>query len=163
MFLVGRREDNVRCKKILAAFLLAMVSVVTVAGMSACVTPGSTTNPTVSSIQPTTNGTGTTTSGTRSGVTAAPNDSLITANVLDITRLQNVVSDPWEITIKIQATEDVPGMYNPFKNSIGKTISVRTSEDISALKKGQVITVQVKGIGDEHMNYLLARNTKVVK
>jgi len=92
------------------------------------------------------------------GVPAAPNDSIVMAKVLDVI---NVGGDiPWEIVIEIQSSEDVPGLNNATKSRVGETIAVRTSEDVSGVEKGQVITAHVQLRGDERTRFFEASEIK---
>ncbi|MFC1953913.1 hypothetical protein ACFLWR_07315 [Chloroflexota bacterium] len=91
-------------------------------------------------------------------VPAAPNDSIVTAKVLDVI---NVGGDiPWEIVMEIQSSEDVPGLNNATKSRIGETITVITSEDVSGVEKGQVITAHVQLRGDERSRFYEASEIK---
>ena len=84
-----------------------------------------------------------------SPVPVAPNDSGVTAKVLDVIQLDGDAR--WEMVVEIQASEDVPGMvFNGTKSKVGKTMTIRTSENVSELKKGQVITALVRLFADEH-------------
>jgi hypothetical protein len=88
------------------------------------------------------------------GVPAAPNNSIVTAKVLDVI---NVGGDfTWEIVVEVQTSEDVPGFNNATKSRIGETITIKTSEDVSGIEKGQVITANVQLIGDERSRFFKA-------
>jgi len=93
-----------------------------------------------------------------SPVPAAPNDSIVTAKVLNVIHLEGDV--PWEMAIVIQASEDVPGLNNATKSRVGETITIRTSEDVSEVEKGQVITARVQLVGDERSRFYMARDIK---
>lgn len=93
-----------------------------------------------------------------SGVPAAPNDSIVTAKVIDV--IATTGNFPWELVIEIQSSEDVPGFGNFTKERVGETISVRTQEDISQLEKGQIITAHVRLQGDEWTRVLIATDIK---
>jgi len=95
-----------------------------------------------------------------SGVPAAPNDSIVTARVIDI--LDGSGDFPCEAVIEIQTSEDVPGYINATVQRIGERITVKTSEDISHLKVGQIIRANVKLEGDEQNRFYLAENIAVV-
>jgi len=97
--------------------------------------------------------------GPPSGVQAAPNDSIVTANVIDI--ITATGNFPWELVIEIQNSEDVPGFGNFTKERVGETISVRTQEDISQLEKGRIITAHVRLQGDEWTRVLIATDIKL--
>jgi len=93
-----------------------------------------------------------------SGVPAAPNDSIVTAKVLDIINVGGNI--PWEIVIEIQSSEDVPGLNNATKSRVGETITVKTSDDVSTLEKGQIITAHVQLRGDERSRFFEASEIK---
>ena len=87
-----------------------------------------------------------------SPVLIVPNDSVVTAKVLDVIQLEGDVPWRWEMVVEIQASEDVPGLlYNFTKSMVGKTITMKTNENVSELEKGQVITARVRLFGDEHV------------
>jgi len=92
------------------------------------------------------------------GVPAAPNDSIVTAEVLDVI---NVGGDiPWELVVEVQNSEDVPGFNNATKSMVGETITVKTGEDVSTLEKGQTITAHVRLVGDERSHFFEASDIK---
>jgi len=93
-----------------------------------------------------------------SGVPAAPNDSIVTAKVIDV--IAATGNFPWELVIEIKSSQDVPGFGNFSKERVGETISVRTQEDISQLDKGQIITAHVRLQGDEWTRVLIATDIK---
>lgn len=89
-------------------------------------------------------------------VPAAPNDSIVTARVIDI---KNVSGDlPWEIVIEIESSEHVPGYHNATENLIGEHITVKTTEDLSGIEEGEEINANVKLEGDENTHFYLAFN-----
>ena len=88
------------------------------------------------------------------GVPAAPNDSIVTAKVLDVIDVGGAL--PWEIVVEVQSSEDVPGFNNATKSRIGETITVKTGEDVSGIEKGQVIIANVQLIGDERSRFYKA-------
>jgi len=92
------------------------------------------------------------------GVPAAPNDSIVTAKVLDVIDIGGDI--PWEIVIEIQSSEDVPGLNNATKSRVGETITVRTGEDVSGVVKGQLITAHVQLRGDERTRFYEASEIK---
>jgi len=92
------------------------------------------------------------------GVPAAPNDSIVTAKVIDVVMPEGDM--PWEITVEILTSEDVSGLNNATKARIGETIAVKTSEDASNLEKGQVITAHVQLRGDERTKFFEASEIK---
>ncbi|GEM_PF-2725261 len=80
-------------------------------------------------------------------VPVVPNDSVVTGTVRAVRSTAGRF--PWEIDIKIQTSQDVPGYINLTKQKIGEVISVRTKENVAQLQVGQVITARVKVVGDE--------------
>jgi hypothetical protein len=93
------------------------------------------------------------------GVPAAPNDSIVTARVIDMISVSG--DFPWEIVIEIQASEDVPGLNNATRSRIGEMITVRTGEDVSDLEKGQTITARVRLEGDERTRFFIAEEIQL--
>jgi len=87
-------------------------------------------------------------------VPAAPNDSIVTAEVIAIQSQNHNM--PLEIIIEIQSSQDVPGYLNATKQKIGQQMAVRTNEDASRLIVGQVITAHVRLEGDERTRYYYA-------
>ena len=87
-------------------------------------------------------------------VPAAPNDSIVTAEVITIKRLtDNMV---WELIIEVEDSQDVPGYLNATRQKIGQQMAVRSDEDVSRLKVGQVITAHVRLEGDERTRFYYA-------
>jgi len=80
-------------------------------------------------------------------VPVVPNDSVVTGTVNAVRSTTGRF--PWEIDIKVQTSQDVPGYRNLTKQKIGEVISVRTKENVAQLQVGQVITARVKVVGDE--------------
>lgn len=95
-----------------------------------------------------------------SPVPAAPNDSIVTATVVT-TPKQNQGS-MWEVMIAIQNSEDVPGYLNATKEKTGHQMIVLSSEDISHLVPGKLITAHVKLKGDENTRYYYASEFHLV-
>ena len=91
-------------------------------------------------------------------VPAAPNDSIVTGKVIDVQSPRGDI--PWEITIEVQSSEDVPGYANGTRQKIGQQISVRTEEDAAGLEVGQVITAHVRLEGDERTRFYHARDIR---
>jgi hypothetical protein len=80
-------------------------------------------------------------------VPAAPNDSIITAKVISVQPAPGTY--PWELTIQIEQSLDVPGFVNRTGDKIGQQINVLTNENVSAIKAGQKITAHLKLQADE--------------
>jgi hypothetical protein len=78
---------------------------------------------------------------------AVPNNSMVTAKVIDIQDDGGVI--PWALTIEIRTSQDVPGYPNDTSDKIGLQLLVRTMDDVSQLKAGQIITANVRFEGDE--------------
>ncbi|MFC1910607.1 META domain-containing protein [Chloroflexota bacterium] len=88
------------------------------------------------------------------GVPAAPNDSIVTAKIIDVI---NVSGDfPWEMVIEIQGSEDVAGYLNATRQQIGEMITAKTQEDMSKFEKGQTIRANVRLEGDERIRFYIA-------
>jgi len=92
-------------------------------------------------------------------VPVIPNDSIVTAKIID---LINVPHDSiWEITIEIKTSEDVPGLANITKSMIEEIITVKTNDDLSRLEKGQIIIAHVELKGDEWTRFYYASEIKL--
>ena len=78
---------------------------------------------------------------------AVPNNSLVTAKVINIQEDGGVI--PWVLTIEIQTSQDITGYPNETSDKIGQQLPVRTMDDESKLKAGQTITANVRFEGDE--------------
>ncbi len=92
-------------------------------------------------------------------VIAAPNGSVVTAKVLDV--IQSTSGVGGRMVVEIQAAEIAPGFRSGISAvDIGKTFTMWTLENISELKKGQVITAYVTFVGDERGSSYLARDIK---
>jgi hypothetical protein len=50
--------------------------------------------------------------------------------------------------VLIQSTMDVNNLPNPVKDSVGKTVTVVTDENMTSFKVGDTITAQIKYVGD---------------
>ena len=131
-------------KKITVTFLLAMLPAVMLILWSGCqFSPSSPPSDIPSEPPP-------------SRVPAIPNESIVTAKIIDIKKLPD--SDFCELIIDIQKSESVPGLANIFEQRIGEKIAVRTIEDVTKLKKDQIITAHVSLVGDERNHYISASN-----
>jgi len=93
-----------------------------------------------------------------SRVPAVPNESIVTAKIIDIKKLPD--SGFWELIIDIEKSETVPGLANILEQRIGEKIAVRTTEDATKLKKDQIITAHLSLVGDERNHYISASNIR---
>jgi hypothetical protein len=82
---------------------------------------------------------------------ASPNDSIVTAKITRVQEGEGSLS--WVLTIIIQTSRDVPGYPNITADQIGQQLLVRTMEDASPLKEGQIITAHLRFEGDEHSSF----------
>jgi hypothetical protein len=89
----------------------------------------------------------TVTSSSHPPLPAVPNNSLVTAKVINIQEDGGVI--PWVLTIEIQTSQDITGYPNETSDKIGQQLPVRTMDDESKLKAGQTITANVRFEGDE--------------
>ncbi len=78
--------------------------------------------------------------------TVINSDSLITANIQAINKQAS--GYPWSVDILIQSSTDVNNLPNPTKTSIGKTVTVKTDQDMSTFHINDLITARVKDVGD---------------
>jgi hypothetical protein len=84
-------------------------------------------------------------------VPASPNDSIVTAKIIRV--LEGEGTLPWVLTITIQTSQDVPGYPNITADKIGQQLLVRTMENASSLKDGQIITAHLRVEGDERSSF----------
>ena len=89
-----------------------------------------------------------------SPVPAAPNDSIVTARVINTKKQPD--GSMWEVTVEIQNSEDVPGYLNATKDKIGQQMTVLTGEDVSWLKPDQLMKANVRLEGDERSHFYYA-------
>jgi len=88
-----------------------------------------------------------TTTATKPGSGAVVNsDSIVTATIQSITKQST--GYPWKMDVLIQSTMDVNNLPNPVKDSVGKTVTVVTDENMTSFKVGDTITAQIKYVGD---------------
>jgi hypothetical protein len=73
-------------------------------------------------------------------------DSIVTAQIRAIRKLSS--GYPLEIDILVQSSVDVGLLPNPTKDSVGKVITVKTDQDLTAFKVNDVVTAKVKYVGD---------------
>ena len=89
----------------------------------------------------------TTTSAVKPGSGAVINsDSIVTTTIQSITKQST--GYPWKMDVLIQSTMDVNNLPNPVKDSVGNTITVVTDENMTSFKVGDIITAQIKYVGD---------------
>jgi hypothetical protein len=81
-----------------------------------------------------------------SGGAVINSDSVVTAQIRSIHRQSS--GYPWAVDVLIQSSVDVDTLPNPTKDSVGKTITVQTDQDMTSYKAGDVITARIKYTGD---------------
>ena len=87
-----------------------------------------------------------TTTATKPGSGAVVNsDSIVTATIQSITKQST--GYPWKMDVLIQSTMDVNNLPNPVKDSIGKTVTVVTDENMTSFKVSDTKTAQIKYVG----------------
>jgi hypothetical protein len=90
-----------------------------------------------------------------------PNDSIVTAKVMNVQEGEGVI--PWVMTIEIQSSQNVPDYPNDTSDKPGQSLLVRTMDDVSQLKAGQIITAHVRFEGDEKKLLLLYLGHKLIR
>jgi hypothetical protein len=80
-------------------------------------------------------------------VPAVPNNSIVTAKVINVQEGEGVI--PWVLTIEIQTSQDVTGYPNDTREKIGQQLLVRTMDNVAQLKINQIVTADVRFEGDE--------------
>jgi hypothetical protein len=78
---------------------------------------------------------------------ALPNNSIVTAKVISVQEGEGAIS--WVMTIEIRSSQNVPDYPNDTSDKLGQLLLVRTMDDLSQLKAGQIITAHVRFEGDE--------------
>jgi len=73
-------------------------------------------------------------------------DSIVTAKIQTIQK--QITGYPCAVDVLIQSSVDVDSLVNPTKDSIGKVITVKTDQDMTSFKTGDVVTAKVKYTGD---------------
>jgi hypothetical protein len=73
-------------------------------------------------------------------------DSVVTAKIQAIR--SQATGFPWEVDVLIESSVDVGNLPNPTKDSVGKVITVKTDQDMTSYKVGDVINAKVKYVGD---------------
>lgn len=115
------------CLRIFAAGL-ALALIVSLAACAAKPAPTTTTTPGVG------------------GGAVVNSDSVVTAKIQSITK--ETTGYPWQLEVLIENSIDVGNLPNPTKDSVGKTITVKTDQDMTSYKVGDVINAKVKYVGD---------------
>ena len=78
---------------------------------------------------------------------AVPNNSTVTAKVINVQEGEGVI--PWVLTIEILSSQNVPDYPNDTSDKVGQQLLVRTMDNVSQLKAGQIITANLRFEGDE--------------
>jgi hypothetical protein len=73
-------------------------------------------------------------------------DSVVTAEIKAIRK--QATGFPWELDIVIKTAEAVGNLPNPVADKTGQMVTVKTDEDLSAFKSGQIIAAKIKYVGD---------------
>ncbi len=73
-------------------------------------------------------------------------DSVVTAKINAINK--QATGYPWSLDVLIQASYDVDSLPNPTKDSVGKVVTVKTDQDMTSFKVGDVVNCRVKYVGD---------------
>ena len=73
-------------------------------------------------------------------------DSLVTASIKALNK--QISGYPWALDILIQSSVDVGSLPNPTRDSVGKVIAVKTDQDMTSYKVGDVVTAKIKYVGD---------------
>lgn len=93
-----------------------------------------------------------TTAGARPGGGGAPiqaNESVVTAVVVSVAPFQRTrVATGWLMELLLQASQDVPGVPNLAKGSVGELVTAETEENVAGLELGTTITAQVVFLGE---------------
>ena len=89
----------------------------------------------------------TTTNSVKPGSGAVVNSgSVVTATIESITKQST--GYPWKLDVLIQTTVDVNNLPNPVKDNVGSVVAVVTDENMTSFKVGDVVTGQIKYVGD---------------
>jgi hypothetical protein len=72
-------------------------------------------------------------------------DSIITA---EIKAIRQTTGYPWEVDVLVQSSDSVGDLPNPTKDKVGQVITAKADENLSSFKVGQIITGNVKYVGD---------------
>jgi hypothetical protein len=76
-------------------------------------------------------------------------DSVVTGQITALKA--QAAGYPWEVSLRLVSSEDVDGLPNPTKDSVGEVITAQTDETLASFQVGEAITANVKLSGDvEH-------------
>ena len=92
------------------------------------------------------------------GVTAAPNESSITARLLSRERSEEF-ADKWLLELHIQAIESIQG---PTFARVGQEVKGFTFESLQQIVAGTIITAQAEYLGDARGGQFQLTNVQVV-
>ena len=81
--------------------------------------------------------------------TVINSDSIVTAMIQNITA--ESTGYPWTVDVLIQNTSDVNDLPNPVKDSVGKTVTVVTDQDMTSFTENDVVTAKIKYVGDANI------------
>ena len=133
-------------KGLLSSALALLVALTLI--VSACASsPSPTANPSpTASSSPAVSPSPTVTAPKPGGGAIINSDSVVTAKIQAIR--QQTSGYPWELDVLIENSIDVGALPNPTKESVGKVITVKTDQDMTAFKVGDVVNARVKYVGD---------------
>ena len=114
--------------------LVMMFAIILVIGVAACKSKITTTTTTPTTIT------------SPIGGALVNSDSIVTAKIQTIQK--QTTGYPWTIDVLIQSSVDVDNLVNPTKDSVGKVITVKTDQDMTSFKTGDVVIAKVKYTGD---------------
>jgi len=106
-------------------------------------------------------------SGQIKNVPVAPNDSIITAKVLEYSILNSTLEEIepeqilYSLRVLVVSSEDVNGKVNFTQSKIGQVIKVYSKKMLSAILFGKVIEANVSFSGDERGGKYWIRNIKL--
>jgi hypothetical protein len=122
----------------LEAMVLAAILVLLACSSTPTPTPSTVPTPSISSTGPRPGGPG--------GGAIINSDSEVTVKIQAIR--QQSSGYRWELDVLVQNSVDVGTLPNPTKDSVGKVVTVKTDEDLTAFKVNDVVTAKVKYVGD---------------
>ncbi len=73
-------------------------------------------------------------------------DSIVTAKIQAIRRQASCY--PWGLDVHIEYSVDVDNLPNPTRDSVGKVVMVKTDQDMTSYKVGEVVTARMKYVDD---------------
>lgn len=86
---------------------------------------------------------------TPGGGTVIRSDSVVVGQIAELKA--QTTGYPWEVKLRLVSSEDVAGLPNPTKDSVGEVITAQTDESLSSFQVGEAVTANVKLAGDvEH-------------